>query len=190
MTLFCRNYGSPGQFLSSVNCPNQNRCAFGSCLVYMAPSVTHNSLVTRRRPAVRLGGCEDKKYSITYRTACPCLGVHGLGCGLLYSITVGAMHLVRAVNVLARPLRGTISRMVLLHDCDPSPLTRALSAGYNIIYIPIESVGVAYRETISRFRSTSYTRNRFLGPEGLSCPITQTQQFFLHLSGDTQKRLD
>jgi hypothetical protein len=32
--------------------------------------------------------------------------------------------------------------MVFLHDdCDPSTLTRALSAGYNIIYVPIERVG-------------------------------------------------
>lgn len=35
------------------------------------------------------------------------------------------------------------SRMVLLLDCDPSTLTRAPSAGYNTMYVPIERVRVA-----------------------------------------------
>lgn len=49
--------------------------------------------------------------------------------------------------------------MVLFRDFDPS----TLSAGYNIIHVPIERLGVAYRETISRFRFTYCTPNRFLG---------------------------
>lgn len=99
--------------------------------LYKAPFVTHHFVVARRWPATRLGGCEDKKYSITSERHTLVLAFAAVVVG--YSTT----------NVLACPLRGTNfpHDNSLLYDCDPSTLTKALSASYNIIYVPIERVG-------------------------------------------------
>lgn len=73
--------------------------------------------------------------------------------------------------------------MVFLLDYDPSTLTRALFAGYNTIRVQIESVGVAYREMISRFGPTYYHTHKInsfklaLKAGGLLCPLTKLNKF-------------